>query len=107
MHFSTFVLLPIAAVMAAPQVPASTTPDLNEINRGVAETQAAINKIINSKRADIAAAVDATDPSGNTSAGIGSTLGDLTTLLSGLSDTLTGVCNLRDDIGSLTSSLGL
>lgn len=93
-----------------PYTDTNTQSDLDQINEGIAEAQAAIAKILGARQADpatAAAASTATDASGNTSAGIGSTLGDISTLLSGLSDTLTGVCNLRDDISSLTSSLGL
>lgn len=61
--------------------------------------------------AKAAAAARAATPivhaSGNGSAaGLGAAYGDLTTLLSGLSDTLAGLCNLQTDLGSLTSSLG-
>ncbi|KAJ4424075.1 hypothetical protein N0V82_001322 [Gnomoniopsis sp. IMI 355080] len=111
MRFSTFVFLPIAAVLAAPQAAAPSTPDLTQINQGVAEVQAAINKIMGARQVDAAApVVDARDATSNTSAdaggqGIGSAFGDLETLLNGLSNTLTGVCNLKSDLSSLTSQL--
>lgn len=79
--------------------------DLDQLNQDIAQAQAAIAKILGARQADPATAAAASTATG--ASGSGSTLGDISTLLTGLSDTLTGVCNLRDDISSLTSSLGL
>lgn len=52
-------------------------------------------------------AAAAPTPTGTGGSGLGSTLGDLGTLLNGLTDTLEGVCNVRQDIINLTNQFGL
>lgn len=75
--------------------------DINQVNNGVAQSQAAIEaiKALGVNHQELVAALQTRQT--------GSVITDLSTLLSGLSDTLTGVCDLRDDISSLTASLGL